>query len=73
MRTFAKATRLPPFEYLIQLRLQNAMRLLRNSRLTVSQIAFEVGFNDSNYFTRQFSKRKGVSPLAYRKSFGSDS
>lgn len=72
MRTFTKATGLPPFEYLIQLRLQNAMRLLRNSRLTVSQIAFEVGFNDSNYFTRQFSKRKGVSPLAYRKSFGSD-
>lgn len=70
MRTFTKATRQPPFEYLIQLRLQNAMRLLRNSRLNVSQIAFDVGFNDSNYFTRQFTKRKGVSPLAYRKSFG---
>ncbi len=68
IRTFTRATRLPPFEYLIQLRLQNAMRLLRTSRLTVSQIAFEVGFNDSNYFTRQFSKRKGVSPSAYRKS-----
>ncbi|MEM9160864.1 MAG: AraC family transcriptional regulator, partial [Verrucomicrobiota bacterium] len=38
--------------------------------LTVSEIAFEVGFNDSNYFTRQFKKRKGSSPLAYRKSFG---
>lgn len=70
MRTFARATGQPPFEYLIQLRLQNAMRLLRNSQLTVSQIAFEVGFNDSNYFTRQFTRRKGVSPLAYRKSFG---
>jgi len=70
MRTFSKATRQPPFDYLIQLRLQNAMRLLRGSRLTVSQIAYEVGFNDSNYFTRQFSKRKGLSPLAYRKSFG---
>jgi len=70
MRTFARATGQPPLEYLIQLRLQNAMRLLRNSQLTVSQIAFEVGFNDSNYFTRQFTRRKGVSPLAYRKSFG---
>ncbi len=73
IRTFAKATQLSPFEYLIQLRLQRAMQLLRNSRLTISQIAFEVGFNDSNYFTRQFKKRKGASPLAYRKSFGSSS
>ena len=73
IRTFAKATSLSPFEYLIQLRLQRAMGLLRNSRLTISQIAFEVGFNDSNYFARQFRKRKGASPLAYRKSFGSSS
>lgn len=73
IRTFTKATRLPPFEYLIQIRLQNAMRLLRSSRLTISQVAYEVGFNDSNYFTRQFTKRKGLSPLAYRKSFQSSS
>mgnify|MGYP002631807761 FL=1 len=73
IRTFSKATRLSPFEYLIQLRLQRAMGLLRNSRLTISQIAYEVGFNDSNYFARQFRKRKGTSPLAYRKSFGNSS
>jgi AraC-like DNA-binding protein/mannose-6-phosphate isomerase-like protein (cupin superfamily) len=73
IRTFAKATRLSPIEYLIQLRLQRAMELLRHSQLTVSQIAFEVGFNDSNYFARQFKQRKGASPLAYRKSFGGQS
>ena len=73
IRTFAKATRLSPIEYLIQLRLQRAMELLRHSQLTVSQIAFEVGFNDSNYFARQFKQRKGASPLAYRKSFGGPS
>lgn len=73
IRTFAKATRLSPIEYLIQLRLQRAMELLRHSQMTVSQIAFEVGFNDSNYFARQFKQRKGASPLAYRKSFGGQS
>lgn len=72
IRTFTKATGLPPFEYLIQLRLQQAMLRLRSSNQPISQIAFDVGFNDSNYFTRQFKKRNGISPLTYRRSFGTE-
>jgi len=32
----------------------------------VTEIAFDVGFNDSNYFTRQFRKVTGLSPRDYR-------
>ena len=35
-----------------------------------TEIAFEVGFNDSNYFTRQFRKTTGLSPRDYRMRRG---
>jgi len=33
----------------------------------VTEIAFQVGFNDGNYFTRQFHKLLGISPSQYRR------
>ncbi len=68
MRVFKRATGQAPVEYLNQQRLQKAMQLLRSTRMPVSQIAFEVGFNDSNYFTRHFKKSQGMPPLSYRTS-----
>jgi len=35
----------------------------------VTEIAFQVGFTDSNYFTRQFNKLIGVTPSQYRKQY----
>ena len=54
-------------EYLINIRIENAKRLLTLSELNVTEIAFSVGFSDSNYFTSLFKKKSGISPLAYRK------
>lgn len=68
MRVFKKATGQAPMEYLNQQRLRKGMQLLRSTRHSVSQIAFEVGFNDSNYFSRSFKKNQHMSPLAYRES-----
>jgi len=67
MRVFRKATGQTPIEYLVRLRIQRAMELLRNTNLTITEIALEVGFNDSNYFTRQFRKITVLSPTNYRK------
>ena len=66
MRVFRKATGQPPIEYLVRLRIQRAMEMLHNTDLSVTEIAMEVGFNDSNYFTRQFRKINDLSPTAYR-------
>lgn len=66
MRVFRKAAGQTPIEYLIRLRIQKAMDLLRNTGLTVTEIALESGFNDSNYFTRQFKKAQHQSPTQYR-------
>jgi len=66
MRVFHAATGQSPIEYLLRLRIQKAMALLRNTNLTITEIALEVGFNDSNYFTRQFRKVNGASPRKFR-------
>ncbi len=65
-RVFKEATDHSPIDYLIQLRLQGAMELLSDTAFTVTEIAFEVGFNDSNYFTRIFKKMVGNTPSEYR-------
>jgi len=67
MRVFNKATGQAPVEYLVRLRIQKAMALLRDTELSITEIALEVGFNDSNYFARQFNKLIGKSPSSYRK------
>jgi AraC-like DNA-binding protein len=67
---FHRAYGIPPLEYLTRVRVNRAMDLLRDSDLTVTRIAFDCGFNDSNYFTRTFRKHTGSTPSAYRKTMG---
>lgn len=66
-RIFMENYHTTPIEYVIGLRLHHAGRLLRQTGLNVTRIAQESGFTDSNYFTRQFRKRFGLSPSEYRK------
>ncbi|MGJ8641057.1 MAG: helix-turn-helix domain-containing protein [Opitutaceae bacterium] len=63
---FRKATGQTPIDYLMRLRVQRAMELLQKTETPVTEIAFSVGFNDSNYFTRQFKKTTGVTPRQFR-------
>jgi len=70
MRVFRKATGQTPIEYLIRLRIQRAMELMRQTDWSITEIALETGFNDSNYFTRQFRKATNLSPTAYRQQAG---
>ncbi|MEN0048457.1 MAG: ATP-binding protein [Bacteroidota bacterium] len=55
-----------PSQFLRNFRLQKAKTLLNNPDLNISEVAYEVGFNDPAYFTRVFSKEFGQSPNAYR-------
>ncbi len=67
VRAFHAAMGSPPIAYLIQLRINRAADLLRRSDQSITDIAFAVGFSESNYFTRQFHKILGVTPRAYRQ------
>jgi AraC-like DNA-binding protein/mannose-6-phosphate isomerase-like protein (cupin superfamily) len=66
LRVFQSATGTSPLAWLIERRIEHARSLLRHTDLRVTEIAFEVGFNDSNYFTRQFRKATGFPPRQYR-------
>lgn len=49
-----------------EVRLQNAKRLLRSTDMSVTEIAYAVGFSDSNYFSSFFKKLVGKTPRQYR-------
>ena len=53
-------------EYLTSLRLDKAKELLKTTDKRSSQIAFEVGYNDSHYFSYLFKKNVGMTPGEYR-------
>jgi len=53
-------------EYLVQHRIDEAVRLLANPKTLITDIAYTVGFNDASYFTRAFKRYIGVSPSDYR-------
>lgn len=67
-RIFSAEAGCGPMAYLQRLKLARACRLLANTELKINQIAFMVGFDDPFYFSKFFTKSKGVSPREYRKS-----
>ncbi|MBF7954190.1 HTH-type transcriptional activator RhaR [Rahnella victoriana] len=66
---FKQHTGMSVTHYLRQLRLCRAMSLLRYGNMTISDVAAECGFDDSNYFSVVFSRACGVSPRDYRQRF----
>ena len=66
LRVFHSAVGTSPLAWAIGQRINLACGLLRHTDKRITEIAFDIGFNDSNYFTRQFTKATGVSPRAYR-------
>lgn len=55
-------------QYLIQMRLERAKYLLKNSKLSITEVMLESGFNGLQYFNHAFHKDTGMSPLQYRNS-----
>lgn len=66
-RKITDLTGMSPNAYLLRLRLCRAMRMLKETDKTVTEIAFACGFNDSNYFTSRFHREIGMTPLKYRR------
>ena len=64
---FKKQTGKSIREYINNLRISDAKTLLEYSGLTITEIAFSVGFTDSDYFSNVFKKYVGISPMTYRR------
>ena len=67
LRCFHSCIAKTPVEYLVDYRIRMAERLLRNTDDSVTEIAMQVGFSDSAYFSKMFRQLRGVSPSQYRK------
>ena len=65
---FAQETGLTYTQYLTALRIGKARELLEATEMRASQIALEVGYNDSHYFSYMFKKTTGMTPGDYRKN-----
>lgn len=65
-RIFKAFTKVPPHQYLADIRLQHAALMLRTSDAPVSDIAFQSGFNSIEYFNGAFKKKYNCAPGAYR-------
>jgi len=67
LRAFESTMGCTPIAHLIRLRIDRASDLLRTTNRSITDFAFEVVFNDSNYFSRQFHKATGCTPRQYRQ------
>lgn len=67
LRIFHDCIGRSPIDHLMRVRIQKASELLRYTGRTITDIAFECGFQDSNYFTRCFRKTTGMTPKQFQK------
>ena len=51
--------------FIRSIRLQKSKELIRTTNMTISEIAYEVGFNDPNYFSRIFNQEFGIAPSQF--------
>lgn len=67
-RLFTETLGVPPREYVTRSRIERARALLQESDMTVSEIAFALGYADVFFFSRHFKQITGRSPRAYRRA-----
>lgn len=67
LRLFSTVLGVTPHQYLVRSRLRHAARLLADDGISVTDIAYEVGFGDLSNFVRTFHRAAGVSPNRFRQ------
>lgn len=68
-RSFKRILRVTPFQYLMEYRISKACELLLKSKDSISNIAFQVGFNGTSYFGRVFKRYMKCTPSEYRSRY----
>ncbi len=69
-RHSVQATGLSPGRLILKLRLEQALHLLDQKKLSVSDIAFETGFNAVSHFSSEFKKQYGICPQKWQPDVG---
>ncbi len=72
-RRFIKATGNTPVEYSQRVRVESAKKALENTRKTIHEVMYAVGYSDMKAFREVFRRMTGMSPLAYRARYNKSS
>jgi len=65
-RMFKHSTGHSPHQYIVRCRVNRAKELLAETKLPITDVAFEVGCKTQSHFTTSFSRPVGVTPAAFR-------
>jgi AraC-like DNA-binding protein len=68
LRLFSSVLGVTPHQYLVRSRLRHAARLLADDGVSVTNVAYEVGFGDLSNFVRTFHRAAGISPRRFRQA-----
>ncbi len=68
-RRFIKATGLTPLDYLQRVKIEVAKKSFENSRKSVNEAMYEVGYNDTKAFREVFGRVTGMSPTDYKSKY----
>ena len=72
-RRFIKATGLTPLDYLQRVKIEVAKKSFENSRKSVNEVMYDVGYNDTKAFREVFSRVTGMSPVDYKSKYNKGS
>lgn len=67
LRSFKRWLQITPFQYLTEVRIRMACRLLRETTRQIIDVAYECGFGSLSYFGKVFHQEVGMTPMEYRK------
>jgi AraC-like DNA-binding protein len=68
LRLFSSVLGVTPHQYLVRSRLRHAARLLADHDISVTDVAYDVGFGDLSNFVRTFHRAAGISPRRFREA-----
>ena len=71
LKKFKEVTTKSPMQYILGIRISNAVSLLESTDYNVTEISTIIGYDNPLYFSRIFKKQKGLSPSDYRKQLSS--
>lgn len=69
-RAFKREFNLSPLDFILKEKIKKAKQILSESKASISDVCYQLGFSDLNYFGRQFKKSEGISPTQYRSVSG---